>query len=203
MSKAEAAFEVVFKEELDLIKSEYLRKFVKKCFINLTPDYFWEIAASSSGKYHPKIVNKKHGLIVHTKLCVWWGKQIAESFERVEIDVIVAALLLHDLQKFGKVVIEGKPTLANHTSVHGPMLATQIEKLCNNVVDSGYISIIIASIALHMGKWTDSSLAFKWRQEYGDNNNVKVVQLADYIASRKFEDVYEKLDKWEFSGEVM
>ena len=203
MSKAEK----VFKEELALIKSEHIKKFVIDCFDNLTPNYFWYEAASSSGKHHPKLVNKKHGLIIHVKLCVWWGRKIAESFYRTEQDVIIAALLLHDLQKFGQEmsIHDGKPTLANYTSAHGPMLAMQMEQLCKKrdyLYGHGYVRVIIAAVALHMGRWTDESLGFKWDKEYGDNNNVKVVQLADYCASRKFEDVYDKLDKWEFPEET-
>ena len=203
MNKNKNRAKEVFKEELALIGSEYIKTFVLECFGHLTPDYFWEVAASSSGNHHPKIVNKKYGLIIHTKLCVWWGRKISEAFYEVEQDVIIAALLLHDLQKFGQIMDNGKPTLAGYTSSHGPMLAMQIEQLCSRLSHSvhGFRETIIAAISLHMGKWTDESLGKKWEDGYRDNNNVKVVCLADYIASRKFEDVYDKLDALTF-GEL-
>lgn len=202
MNKAE----IVFKEELDLIKSAYIKEFVLVCFENLTPDYFWEVGASSSGKHHPQIANREHGLIIHTKLCVWWGRKLSECFHRTELDVIIAACLLHDLQKFGQIMDDGKPTLANYTSTHGVMLAIQMEQLCKKLeksYDHGFISVIIAAVALHMGIFTDASLGHKFNNEYGDNNNVKIVHLADMVASRKTEDLYDGLAKWEYPKELV
>ena len=42
-----------FEREINLIQSEDYRMFVKYYLDNYCPDYFWEIGASSSGKYHP------------------------------------------------------------------------------------------------------------------------------------------------------
>lgn len=197
--------EEVFAEELKYIKSDSIRKFVIDCFDELAPDYFWTIAASSSGKHHPKIANKKHGLIVHTKFCVWWGRKLAESFYGYDMDVIVASLLLHDLQKFGQSMDNGWPTLAAYTSTHGMLLAVQIRQLIKDNTKTfghGKIETIIACVGLHMGKWTDEILGDKWLKEYRNNNNVKIVQLADYCASRKTGEKLEELDKWEFPKDI-
>lgn len=43
----------IFKNELELIKDEKLRAFTDFYLSNRVPSYFWEIGASSSGKYHP------------------------------------------------------------------------------------------------------------------------------------------------------
>ena len=43
----------IFKNELELIKDEKLRTFTDFYLSNRVPSYFWEIGASSSGKYHP------------------------------------------------------------------------------------------------------------------------------------------------------
>ena len=197
--------ELIFKEELVYIKSDDTKQFVLDCFEELTPDYFWETAASSSGKYHPKIANRKHGLIVHVKLCVWWGRKLAESFYKYDMDVIVAALLLHDLQKFGleMSVHDGKSTLANYTSTHGMLLAVQMRQLLKDqgkTVGFGKLETITACVGLHMGRWTDELLGDKWIKEYRDNNNVHIVQLADYCASRKVGAKMEELNRWEFPG---
>ena len=195
--------ELVFKEELAYIESDSIKKFVLDCFDKLTPDYFWDMAASSSGKHHPKIANRKHGLIVHVKLCVWWGRKLAESFHKCDLDVIIASLLLHDIQKFGTElsVFDGKPTLAAYTSTHGMLLAVQMRQLMrDNKKSIGYgkYETITACVGLHMGKWTDELLGDKWIKEYRDNSNVKIVQLADYCASRKVGAKMEELDKWTF-----
>ena len=195
--------ELIFEEELAYIESDTIKQFVLDCFDKLTPDYFWDVAASSSGKHHPKIANRKHGLIVHVKLCVWWGRKLAESFYKYDMDVIIAALLLHDIQKFGMEMslYDGKPTLANYTSTHGMLLAVQMRQLLKEqgkTVGYGKFETITACVGLHMGKWTDELLGEKWQQEYRDNNNVKIVHLADYCASRKAGDKMEELNRWEF-----
>ena len=192
--------ELVFKEELVYIESDDIKQFVLDCFDKLAPDYFWDVAASSSGLHHPKIVNRKHGLIVHVKLCVWWSRKIAQSFYQYDMDIIVAALLLHDLQKFGMEMSNGKPTLASYTSTHGMLLAVQMKQLLKdqNKIFHGTDATITACVGLHMGRFTDELLGDKWLHDYRDNNNVQIVQLADYCASRKVGAKMEELDNWEY-----
>lgn len=55
-----------FKKELSLIKNENIRNFVKE-FLNTVPDYFFTVAASSTGKYHPNYALGEGGLVRHTK----------------------------------------------------------------------------------------------------------------------------------------
>jgi len=99
----------------------------------------------------------------------------------------------------GKEILKEKNT-------HGVMLAIQMEQLCKKLeksYDHGFISVIIAAVALHMGIFTDASLGHKFNNEYGDNNNVKIVHLADMVASRKTEDLYDGLAKWEYPKELV
>jgi hypothetical protein len=201
---------IIFKEELTYITNQSVKDIVLKCFKELAPDYFWTFFASSSHKYHPKVSNKEHGIVLHTKLCVWWGRQLLEALEcnnTTSRDIIVASLLLHDLQKFGKVLdSENKPTLIEHTSCHGPLLSIQIEKLFNNKTSNMnesvkvFIDSIITCVALHMGIWTNESLAYKWRKELSEENKklVDIVHLADCIASKKVDDKLEELDNYIF-----
>jgi len=195
--------EVVFEEELNYISSYPISDFVVKCFNDLVPDYFWDFSASSSHKYHPKISNIKHGLVLHTKLCVWWGRKIADSFGDINTDIIVASLLLHDLQKFGQSLDENnKPTLAQYASSHGPILAAQLE----NVFDGAKINddvkrdidTIITCVALHMGRWTNEPLSVSWREfdREEDDQLVRIVHLADFVASKKIDEKLEELNNW-------
>jgi hypothetical protein len=204
--------EIVFIEELLYIKHPGIKDFTIKCFEKFTSDYFWDFTASSSQKHHPKVSNKKHGIILHTKLCVWWGRKLADNFDVKDLDVIVSALLLHDLQKFGKMLDkDNKPTLAEYWGTHGPMLAVQIESLYNNVTINdgirGDINAIITCIALHMGRFTNEKLSLPWIKEYVDDGTpyvgteekcIEIVQMADYCASRQCDTKMEELDKWEF-----
>jgi len=211
MSRAE----VVFKEELKYIKSLAIKSFTLKCFNDLTPDYFWDFTASSTQKHHPKVSNKKHGIVLHTKLCVWWGRKLADNFDVKNLDIIVSALLLHDLQKFGKTLDKNnKPTLAEYWGTHGPILAVQIENLYKNVtvndVVKYHIDEIVTCIALHMGRFTNEKLSLPWMKEYVDDGTsfvgeqeqlIQIVQLADYCASRKIDTKIEELDNYKFPKE--
>lgn len=209
--------ELVFKEELEYIKSPAIKSFTLKCFKELTPDYFWDFTASSTQKYHPKVSNKKHGIVIHTKLCVWWGRKLADNFGVKDLDIIVSALLLHDLQKFGKMLDknDNKPTLAEYWGTHGPILAVQIESLYKdvNINDDvkNHIHTIVMCIALHMGRFTNEKLSSPWKELplddgtpfVGDQEQlIQIVQLADYCASSKVDDKLEELDKWEFLKEI-
>jgi len=193
-----------FKEELEelIVLNSHLYHFVLECFDKFSPDYFWDFSASSSGKYHPKISNKKHGLVLHTKYSVWWGIKLSESFgvEKHQ-DIIIASLLLHDLQKFGMLLDkDNKPTLAQYTSSHGPILAIQIEDYYKSKNITNYdIENIIMLIALHMGRWTNSTLIYKWNdinvEEY---KLASLVHLADYASSRKANKKILELDNLKF-----
>ena len=195
--------EIVFEEELQHIKSAAIKQFTLKCFEKLTPDYLWDFTASSSQTHHPKISNKKHGLVLHTKLCVWWGRKLAERHDEKNLDIMISALLLHDLQKFGSSLDENKkPTLAAYWETHGPILAIQMQNIYSGVSINENVSkdikAIIACVALHMGRWTNEPLKFYWNkfafEEHGQF--YELVHLADYCASRKVDDKLEELGNW-------
>ena len=212
MTNAKKA-EIVFAEELEYIKHQGVKDFTLKCFDKFTPDYFWDFTASSTQKYHPKVSNKKHGIVLHTKLCVWWGIELANNFNVKDLDVIVSALLLHDLQKFGTVLnlYNGQPTLAEYWGTHGPMLAIQIEGLYKDVNINtdvkNYINAIVTCIALHMGRFTNEKLSLPWIKEYVDDGTpfvgteekwIEIVQMADYCASRQSDVKMQELDNYKF-----
>ena len=135
------------------------------------------------------------------KLGVWWGRKLAESLDCDNLDVIISSLILHDLQKFGKKLDEyNKPTLAEYCSSHGPLLAIQIENLFHKNVNEELkkdMELIINCVAMHMGRWTNETLSYKWKED-SNNISVKIVQLADYCASRKVDNKMEELDNYKF-----
>ena len=55
----------IFDSILNTIESEDIRKFAKRC-IGTIPDYFWNVGASSTGKYHPQYALGDLGLARHT-----------------------------------------------------------------------------------------------------------------------------------------
>lgn len=55
----------IFDSILNTIESEDIRKFAERC-IKTIPDYFWNVGASSTGKYHPQYALGDLGLARHT-----------------------------------------------------------------------------------------------------------------------------------------
>ena len=59
----------VFTKEISWIKNPDISKFIISAIQQL-PDYFFTVAASSTGKYHPKYALGNGGLVRHTKAAV-------------------------------------------------------------------------------------------------------------------------------------
>ena len=91
--------EEVFKIELGYIKNDRIRK---SCLamINVLPDYFFEIEASSTGKYHPSYSLGKGGLVRHTKAAVRIAfdllsdPSIGDKYTSDEKDLMIMGLCL-------------------------------------------------------------------------------------------------------------
>ena len=66
----------IFDSILNTIESEDIRKFAERC-IETIPDYFWNVGASSTGKYHPQYALGDLGLARHT-MC--FGKILKPYF---------------------------------------------------------------------------------------------------------------------------
>jgi len=169
-----------FKEELGLIKNEKIRKFAESA-IEIMPDYFFVIPASSTGKYHPAYTTGKEGLLKHTRAAVriayelfrldWW------KFTDDEMDAILVSIMLHDGWKNGLPENNLKFTQTDHPLVASKMID---EKLGDNIfIDYPIVSFICSNIETHMGQWVKGEL------EKPQTKFQKCVHLADYLASRK------------------
>jgi len=187
MTKAEE----IFRDELDRIKNKDIHDFVIDVFETMAPDYFFVCPASTSGRYHPQISLGEGGIVRHTKLAVWWGCELMRmgDWTQDKHDVVVAAILLHDLKKNGERLLGGRPTLKNCVNVHGQLLADQIkmQKFPPGAEIPPLILDILDGIAHHMGRWTDPN----WktsppsRDLWRETPIREVVHLADYCASRR------------------
>lgn len=179
--------EYYFVEELASIQNKEIKEFVLGVFDTLTPDYFWTVPCSTSGKYHPQVSLGVGGLVRHTKLAVWWGLHLVTAMQMEQYhDEMIAALLLHDILKNGKGLdSRGYPLESGVTGTHGVDLAEKISKLeieiSMDIVDS--YQRIRAGIALHMGVWTTK--VYNTVEIAGIGVFVDLIHLADYCASRK------------------
>lgn len=172
-----------FKKEIEKIKDEKLRKAALDIIPEI-PSYFWTEAASSSGKYHPKISLGEGGLARHSLMVC----KIAQDFIESEIflpksddvyDWAIIASLFHDSMKRGK--------YSKHTVFEHPLLAAKFVQLIlnENGVDHSVINIICNAIASHMGKWNTASYS-KVVLPTPNTNFERLIHAADYMASRKY-----------------
>lgn len=60
---------IEFNKEISYIKNERIRNSLIT-ILDLLPDYFYHIPASSTGKYHPEFTLGDKGLVRHTKAAV-------------------------------------------------------------------------------------------------------------------------------------
>ena len=176
--------EDVFKIELGYIKNDRIRN---SCLamINVLPDYFFEIEASSTGKYHPSYALGKGGLVRHTKAAVRIAYDllsdacIGDKYTQDEKDLMIMALLLHDGVKCG--VPKERYTRFDHPIMMADMLMDNEEIMELEVEEIEFLGDVIKT---HMGPWT------------ADYNGVEVlerpktkyqnfVHMCDYLASRK------------------
>jgi 23S rRNA maturation-related 3'-5' exoribonuclease YhaM len=174
-----------FSKEIGFISSVDIQNFVKKA-LTVIPDYFFEIPASSTGKYHPSYALGKGGLVRHTKAAVRIANELLKLemfnvYTEDEKDLIIASLILHDTYKSG--LNHSKFTVVEH-----PILAA--ESCSNNTELNGIISkdkrkFISDCIATHMGQWTKDYRSHKDVLQKPKTKYQKFVHMCDYLASRK------------------
>lgn len=178
-----------FKEYIDKIQDEDIRNFVYEC-LKVTPEYFWKIPASSSGKHHPEFALGEKGLQRHTVAAMYLCLELARTYNlsSEEIDICLAAIALHDTCKYGTANECGSHDKYN-LDVHSYMpriyfgCNKSLKDCINKLEDNGKFNKIMRGIECHMGsiglgEWNPMNLK-------PSNNIETVIHLSDYIASRK------------------
>ena len=168
----------IFKEEIESISSAEIQSVVCS-LLGKVPAYFWEVAASSSGKYHPAYALGKGGLVRHTKAAVKFFNELKDlefmNLTDEEKDYCIAALILHDSQKQG----DGKE---GYTVFDHPVLAANFVK---NNAPEWFASKVAPLIASHMGQWNTSKYAEGIVLPKPEKKLEGLVHMCDYLASRK------------------
>ncbi len=176
-----------FNNEYSYIKDNKKREDVKY-LVNKLPDYFFEIPASSTGKYHPSFASSENGLVKHTKVAVRIAKELLDNpglnnFKDNEKDIIIMAIILHDGCKSG-IVKE------NYTRFDHPLIVSQFikENRSSLSLNDEEMELLIRVISSHMGIWN---------KDYNGNEILPIpkdkyqrfVHMCDYLSSKKFLDV--------------
>lgn len=149
------AVERLWKNQLELIVRDDLRDYVVDILLAV-PIEFYRKPASSTTKYHPSICNKAGGLYRHTVLAVEVARRLFElelpvfQFSQREKDCIVAALILHDICKYGEDADQ------RYTVFEHPLKAAEKLHYTDNLELNSLITIIKELIASHMGKYNTS-----------------------------------------------
>ena len=179
----------VFEQELKYIKNESYKNDAMY-LIDSLPDYFFEVEAASTGKYHPKYAQGEGGLVRHTKAAVRIAFEllsdpaIGNKYTENEKDLMLIALMLHDGLKKGK-------ECSRYTKFEHPLLVGDFirENKANLNYSEDEIKFLSDVIASHMGPWT---------QDYNGNEVLpypkskyqNFVHMCDFLASRKVIDIH-------------
>ena len=181
--------------EIHYIKNFHLQSLVASYLKEYVPDYFWEIGASSTGKYHPSFSQGKGGLVRHTKAVVAFANELLRmspycNLTPDEQDSIIAACIIHDTCKYG---IEDytKSEYKNHADNASKLFADYYNNYKESYeVSADIISIICHAVLTHMGHWAE-------REEERPSTIIdQCVHEADYIASRNFINIPNIVEDW-------
>ena len=177
-------YEKMFSDELSYIKSDRIRNACLEVIKNL-PDYWFKVAASSTGKYHPEYALGDGGLLRHSKAAMRIGYEllinpaIGDKYTSDEKDLMLMALLVHDGLKLG--MPEEKYTRFDHPILMAYYLMDLEDILGLEVNEIEFLGDVIKT---HMGVWTTdyngNEVLEKPKTKYQN-----FVHMCDYLASRK------------------
>ena len=177
-------YEKMFSDELGYIKSDRIKKACLEAIKKL-PDYWFKVAASSTGKYHPEYALGEGGLLRHSKAAMRIGYEllinpaIGDKYTSDEKDLMLMALLIHDGLKLG--MPEEKYTRFDHPILMADYLMDLEEELGLEVSEIEFLGDVIKT---HMGVWTTdyngNEVLEKPKTKYQN-----FVHMCDYLASRK------------------
>lgn len=179
----------VFEKELAWIVDPKIKAFAEK-LIECAPDYFFEVAASSTGKYHSSYSLGPGGLVRHTKSATAILHELTSNLEMFnkysqdQKDMMLVAIMAHDFFKHGLAAQAGKYTVAEHPVVCADFIRYN-DKVCN-LLEREQIEFIAGCVASHMGQFCFDYKSKKQILPKPQTGPQNLVHLADYLASRKF-----------------
>ncbi len=181
-----------FLNEYKLIKNDEYRENLKK-LVSMLPDYFFTVAASSTGKYHPSFTLGDAGLVRHSKAAfriayeLLNNNTIGNVFNESEKDLMLCAILVHDGLKHG--IVESRYTVFEHPILMANFIRENKDEFTWNDKEIEFIASVIET---HMGEWTKDYQGNEILTK-PSNKYQKFVHMCDFLASRKFLDI--KFDK--------
>lgn len=169
---------------IDSIENEDMREFAQKCRETI-PNYFWNVGASSTGKYHPKYALGDLGLARHTVALVRILNYVLgldcfkEDFNSRERDMLRIAGMMHDSRKSGS---DDDYAKNSYTKFDHPNLAASVVRSVPGL--GAEKEIIATTIETHMGQWNTDKRSSVILATPKDKYQ-KILHMCDYLASRK------------------
>ena len=184
---------IPFDKEVNLIQNKGIRLTTQSILCSM-PAWFMKEGASSTGKYHPTYAQGEGGLYRHTCAAVKIYNDIASLQQYKEVidnkDWGIAALILHDMCKYGYDDMPSKYTKFDHTLLVRKLLEyLQYESASENVPDEEYINNVCNLVESHMGQWNTNKYYPNIILPTPLTANQQLVHLADYLASRNYLEV--------------
>lgn len=179
----------VFEKELSWIVDPKIKAFAEK-LVECAPDYFFEVSASSTNKYHPSYAVGPGGLVRHSLAATAILHELTSNLEmfnkysQEQKDMMLVAIMAHDFFKHGLAATAGKYTVAEHPVVCADFI--RYNDNLNVMLEREQIEFIAGCIESHMGQWNtkwNSKVEIMPKPKTGPQN---LVHLADYLASRKY-----------------
>ncbi len=179
-----------FKNEIEMVQSEDIRMFLEWFLDEIVPDYFWEIGASSSGKYHPQFSQGNGGLVRHTKAVCLFAQELLRMSSYAYMneeykDFVMVACICHDTAKYGKTEFN-KDEYADHARNASEM----VEQAWFEYFGTPAHYLLTNAIKSHMGQWSTE------REDRPFTSVDRCVHMADYMASRPFIDIPQINKEW-------
>lgn len=180
--------EEVFNKEFSYIHDERIKNAAIE-LVGMLPEYFFRVAASSTGKYHPKCSNVEGGLVNHTKIAVRVARELMNNamlfnnFSKHDEDMIILAIILHDGFKHG--IEEEKYVRFDHPIISAEFVRDEGESVGLTLEECNLLHDLIAS---HMGVFNTNQYS-KVVLPLPKTAMEKFVHMCDDLASKKFMNV--------------
>lgn len=186
-----------FKGSFQLINNLQVRKFAQWITRN-APDYFFEIPASSTSKYHPRYALKSGGLVLHTLSTIIFANHLFPlyNFNQLEQDLIIASLIMHDMAKNGIEILDNGQVIqeSNYTVAKHPLIICEYVEYLYKTSDevdediiyvfNNYWDIIKGNVQSHMGQWNKDKVGNDILPLPATREQFFIHQC-DYLASRR------------------
>jgi uncharacterized protein (DUF3820 family) len=170
----------LFSEELVLIKNPKYKLLLEK-ILEEAPAYFFDMAASTTGKYHPALSLGAGGLVRHTKvvakIMILLSNLKMFNYTDNQKDLLLIAAIAHDTVKKGD-------NKTNYTVNNHPELAVELLKKItkelgmDEPVEELYDlhEFLLNPVETHMGEFGN---------RLPETEAEKLLHICDYLASRK------------------